>query len=108
MSQEILESVRSIEQAAQQMKDDYRNRISVLEAQSEQKISEAKRNVAIVLDDYERELRDKNAQKSAEFQEELRQSQEREVAALTERFLAKKQDLVQETVKEVLKRYGNR
>ena len=42
-----------------------------------------------------------------EFEAKVKEDELAEIAALKERFNHLKQDLVQDTVKEVLKRYGN-
>lgn len=108
MSQEILDSVRSIELEAKQLKEEYQQKIAKIDAEAEQKIAEAKRNVEIVLANYEQELQAKNERKKEEFQRELLAQQEATISDLKEKFEMNKTDLIQETVKEVLARYGNR
>ena len=102
MSQKIVESVQAIENQAQQLKEDFQKKI-----QANQKISESKKNVDIALSNYEKELEDKYSQKKLDFQEELASLQNEEIQQIQQVFEANRQELVQETIKEVLKRYGN-
>ena len=83
MSQKIVESVQAIENQAQQLKEDFQKKID------------------------EKELEDKYSQKKLDFQEELASLQKEEIQQIQQVFEANRQELVQETIKEVLKRYGN-
>ena len=107
MSQKIVESVQAIENQAQQLKDDFQKKIEEVKIQANQKISESKKNVDIALSNYEKELEDKYSQKKLDFQEELASLQKEEIQQIQQVFEANRQELVQETIKEVLKRYGN-
>ncbi len=107
MSQKIVESVQAIENQAQQLKEDFQKKIDEAKIQANQKISESKKNVDIALTNYEKELEDKYSQKKLDFQEELASLQNEEIQQIQQVFEAKRQELVQETIKEVLKRYGN-
>ena len=107
MSQKIVESVQAIENQAQQLKEDFQKKIDEAKIQANQKISESKRNVDIALSNYEKELEDKYSQKKLDFQEELASLQKEEIQQIQQVFEANRQELVQETIKEVLKRYGN-
>ena len=107
MSQKIVESVQAIENQAQQLKEDFQKKIDEAKIQANQKISESKKNVDIALSNYEKELEDKYSQKKLDFQEELASLQNEEIQQIQQVFEAKRQELVQETIKEVLKRYGN-
>lgn len=107
MSQKIVESVQAIENQAQQLKEDFQKKIDEAKIQAEQKISESKKNVEIALLNYEKELEDKYSQKKLDFQEELASLQKEEIQQIQQVFEANRQELVQETIKEVLKRYGN-
>ena len=92
MSQKIVESVQAIENQAQQLKEDFQKKIDEVKIQANQKISE---------------LEDKYSQKKLDFQEELASLQKEEIQQIQQVFEANRQELVQETIKEVLKRYGN-
>ena len=107
MSQKIVESVQAIENQAQQLKEDFQKKIDEAKIQANQKISESKKNVDIALSNYEKELEDKYSQKKLDFQEELSSLQNEEIQQIQQVFEANRQELVQETIKEVLKRYGN-
>ncbi|WP_315008371.1 hypothetical protein [uncultured Granulicatella sp.] len=107
MSQKIVESVQAIENQAQQLKEDFQKKIDEAKIQANQKISESKKNVEIALSNYEKELEDKYSQKKLDFQEELASLQNEEIQQIQQMFEANRQELVQETIKEVLKRYGN-
>lgn len=107
MSQKIVESVQAIENQAQQLKEDFQKKIDEAKIQANQKISESKKNVDIALTNYEKELEDKYSQKKLDFQEELASLQKEEIQQIQQIFEANRQELVQETIKEVLKRYGN-
>jgi hypothetical protein len=107
MSQKIVESVQAIENQAQQLKEDFQKKIDEAKIQANQKISESKKNVEIALLNYEKELEDKYSQKKLDFQEELASLQKEEIQQIQQVFEANRQELVQETIKEVLKRYGN-
>lgn len=107
MSQKIVESVQAIENQAQQLKEDFQKKIDEAKIQANQKISESKKNVDIALLNYEKELEDKYSQKKLDFQEELASLQNEEIQQIQQIFEANRQELVQETIKEVLKRYGN-
>ena len=107
MSQKIVESVQAIENQAQQLKEDFQKKIDEAKIQANQKISESKKNVEIALSNYEKELEDKYSQKKLDFQEELASLQNEEIQQIQQVFAANRQELVQETIKEVLKRYGN-
>ena len=107
MSQKIVESVQAIENQAQQLKEDFQKKIDEAKIQANQKISESKKNVDIALSNYEKELEDKYSQKKLDFQEELASLQKEEIQQIQQVFEANRQELVQETIKEVLKRYGN-
>lgn len=107
MSQKIVESVQAIENQAQQLKEDFQKKIDEAKIQANQKISESKKNVDIALTNYEKELEDKYSQKKLDFQEELASLQNEEIQQIQQMFEANRQELVQETIKEVLKRYGN-
>ena len=107
MSQKIVESVQAIENQAQQLKADFQKKIDEAKIQANQKISESKKNVDIALTNYEKELEDKYSQKKLDFQEELASLQNEEIQQIQQVFEANRQELVQETIKEVLKRYGN-
>lgn len=107
MSQKIVESVQAIENQAQQLKEDFQKKIDEAKIQANQKISESKKNVDIALTNYEKELEDKYSQKKLDFQEELASIQNEEIQQIQQVFEANRQELVQETIKEVLKRYGN-
>ena len=107
MSQKIVESVQAIENQAQQLKEDFQKKIDEVKIQANQKISESKKNVDIALSNYEKELEDKYSQKKLDFQEELASLQNEEIQQIQQVFEANRQELVQETIKEVLKRYGN-
>ncbi|EEW92822.1 hypothetical protein ACWOA2_08850 [Granulicatella elegans] len=107
MSQKIVESVQAIENQAQQLKEDFQKKIDEAKIQANQKISESKKNVDIALTNYEKELEDKYSQKKLDFQEELASLQNEEIQQIQQVFEANRQELVQETIKEVLKRYGN-
>lgn len=107
MSQKIIESVQAIENQAQQLKEDFQKKIDEAKIQANQKISESKKNVDIALSNYEKELEDKYSQKKLDFQEELASLQKEEIQQIQQVFEANRQELVQETIKEVLKRYGN-
>lgn len=107
MSQKIVESVQAIENQAQQLKEDFQKKIDEAKIQADQKISESKKNVDIALTNYEKELEDKYSQKKLDFQEELASLQNEEIQQIQQVFEANRQELVQETIKEVLKRYGN-
>lgn len=107
MSQKIVESVQAIENQAQQLKEDFQKKIDEAKIQANQKISESKKNVDIALLNYEKELEDKYSQKKLDFQEELASLQNEEIQQIQQVFEANRQELVQETIKEVLKRYGN-
>ena len=107
MSQKIVESVQAIENQAQQLKEDFQKKIDEAKIQANQKISESKKNVDIALTNYEKELEDKYSQKKLDFQEELASLQKEEIQQIQQVFETKRQELVQETIKEVLKRYGN-
>lgn len=107
MSQKIVESVQAIENLAQKLKEDFQKKIDEAKIQANQKISESKKNVDIALSNYEKELEDKYSQKKLDFQEELASLQKEEIQQIQQVFEANRQELVQETIKEVLKRYGN-
>lgn len=107
MSQKIVESVQAIENQAQKLKEDFQKKIDETKIQANQKISESKKNVDIALSNYEKELEDKYSQKKLDFQEELASLQKEEIQQIQQVFEANRQELVQETIKEVLKRYGN-
>lgn len=107
MSQKIVESVQAIENQAQQLKEDFQKKIDEAKIQANQKISESKKNVEIALSNYEKELEDKYSQKKLDFQEELVSLQKEEIQQIQQVFEANRQELVQETIKEALKRYGN-
>lgn len=107
MSQKIVESVQAIENQAQQLKEDFQKKMDEAKIQANQKISESKKNVEIALSNYEKELEDKYSQKKLDFQEELASLQKEEIQQIQQVFEANRQELVQETIKEVLKRYGN-
>ena len=107
MSQKIVESVQAIENQAQQLKEDFQKKIDEAKIQANQKISESKKNVDIALSNYEKELEDKYSQKKLDFQEELASLQKEEIQQIQQVFEANRQELVQGTIKEVLKRYGN-
>lgn len=107
MSQKIVESVQAIENQAQQLKEDFQKKIDEAKIQANQKISESKKNVDIALSNYEKELEDKYSQKKLDFQEELASLQKEEIQQIQQVFEVNRQELVQETIKEVLKRYGN-
>ncbi|MBF0993257.1 MAG: hypothetical protein HXK75_03735 [Granulicatella sp.] len=107
MSQKIVASVQAIENQAQQLKEDFQKKIDEAKIQANQKISESKKNVDIALSNYEKELEDKYSQKKLDFQEELASLQNEEIQQIQQVFEANRQELVQETIKEVLKRYGN-
>ena len=107
MSQKIVESVQAIENQAQQLKEDFQKKIDEAKIQANQKISESKKNVDIALTNYEKELEDKYSQKKLDFQEELASLQNEEIQQIQQIVEANRQELVQETIKEVLKRYGN-
>ena len=107
MSQKIVESVQAIENQAQQLKEDFQKKIDEAKIQANQKISESKKNVDIALTNYEKELEDKYSQKKLDFKEELASLQNEEIQQIQQIFEANRQELVQETIKEVLKRYGN-
>lgn len=107
MSQKIVESVQAIENQAQQLKLDFQKKIDEAKIQANQKISESKKNVDIALSNYEKELEDKYSQKKLDFQEELASLQNEEIQQIQQVFETNRQELVQETIKEVLKRYGN-
>ena len=107
MSQKIVESVQAIENQAQQLKEDFQKKIDEAKIQANQKISESKKNVDIALPHNEKEIEDKYSQKKLDFQEELASLQNEEIQQIQQVFEANRQELVQETIKEVLKRYGN-
>lgn len=107
MSQKIVESVQAIENQAQKLKEDFQKKIDEAKIQANQKISESKKNVDIALSNYEKELEDKYSQKKLDFQEELASLLKEEIQQIQQVFEANRQELVQETIKEVLKRYGN-
>ena len=107
MSQKIVESVQAIENQAQKLKEDFQKKIDEAKIQANQKISESKKNVDIALSNYEKELEDKYSQKKLDFQEELASLQKEEIQQIQQVFEANRQELVQETIQEVLKRYGN-
>ena len=95
------------EELAKKLKEDFQKKIDEAKIQANQKISESKKNVDIALSNYEKELEDKYSQKKLDFQEELASLQKEEIQQIQQVFEANRQELVQETIKEVLKRYGN-
>ena len=107
MSQEILNSVLAIESQAKVLKDKLDQDLSKTQEATEQRVSEAKLNMEQSLEVYRSELQAKNQQKRSEFEAKVKADELAEISALTERFHHLKQDLVQDTVKEVLKRYGD-
>ena len=107
MSQEILNSVLAIESEAKALKEKCEEQLSQTNAATDQRVNEAKSNMENSLEVYKAELKEKNQQKKAEFEAKVKEDELAEIAALKERFNHLKQDLVQDTVKEVLKRYGN-
>lgn len=107
MSQEILNSVLTIESEAKALKEKFEEQLSQTNAATDQRVNEAKSNMEHSLEVYKAELKEKNQQKKAEFEAKVKEDELAEIAALKERFNHLKQDLVQDTVKEVLKRYGN-
>jgi translation initiation factor IF-2 len=107
MSQEILNSVLAIESEAKALKEKFEEQLSQTNAATDQRVNEAKSNMEQSLEVYKAELKEKNQQKKAEFEAKVKEDELAEIAALKERFNHLKQDLVQDTVKEVLKRYGN-
>lgn len=107
MSQEILNSVLAIESEAKALKEKFEEQLSQTNAATDQRVNEAKSNMEQSLEVYKAELKEKNQQKKAEFEAKVKEDELAEIATLTERFNNLKQDLVQDTVKEVLKRYGD-
>ena len=107
MSQEILNSVLAIESEAKALKEKFEEQLSQTHEATDQRVNEAKSNMEQSLEVYKAELKEKNQQKKAEFEAKLKEDELAEIATLTERFNHLKQDLVQDTVKEVLKRYGD-
>ena len=107
MRWEVYYEPKNCENQAQQLKEDFQKKIDEAKIQANQKISESKKNVDIALSNYEKELEDKYSQKKLDFQEELASLQNEEIQQIQQVFEANRQELVQETIKEVLKRYGN-
>ena len=104
MSQEILNSVLAIESEAKALKEKFDEKLSETK---DQRVNEAKSNMEQSLEVYAKELKEKNQQKRVAFEAKVKEEEKAEIHALTERFNNLKQDLVQDTVKEVLKRYGD-
>ena len=92
---------------AKALKEKFEEQLSQTNAATDQRVNEAKSNMEHSLEVYKAELKEKNQQKKAEFEAKVKEDELAEIAALKERFNHLKQDLVQDTVKEVLKRYGN-
>ena len=107
MSQEILNSVLAIESEAKALKEKFDEKLSETKAATDQRVNEAKSNMEQSLEVYAKELKEKNQQKRVAFEAKVKEEEKAEIHALTERFNNLKQDLVQDTVKEVLKRYGD-
>ena len=107
MSQEILNSVLAIESEAKALKEKFDEKLSETKAATDQRVNEAKSNMEQSLEVYVKELKEKNQQKRVAFEAKVKEEEKAEIHALTERFNHLKQDLVQDTVKEVLKRYGD-
>ena len=107
MSQEILNSVLAIESEAKALKEKFEEQLSQTNAATDQRVNEAKSNMEQSLEIYKAELKEKNQQKRVAFEAKVKEEEKAEIHALTERFNNLKQDLVQDTVKEVLKRYGD-
>ena len=107
MSQEILNSVLAIEAEAKALKEKFEEQLSQTHEATDQRVNEAKSNMEQSLEVYAKELKEKNQQKRVAFEAKVKEEEKAEIHALTERFNNLKQDLVQDTVKEVLKRYGD-
>ena len=107
MSQEILNSVLAIESEAKALKEKFDEQLSQTHEATDQRVNEAKSNMEHSLELYKAELKEKNQQKRVAFEAKVKEEEKAEIHALTERFNNLKQDLVQDTVKEVLKRYGD-
>ena len=107
MSQEILNSVLAIESEAKALKEKFDEQLSQTHEATDQRVNEAKSNMEHSLELYKAELKEKNQQKRVAFEAKVKEEEQAEIHALTERFNNLKQDLVQDTVKEVLKRYGD-
>ena len=108
MSQEILNSVLAIESEAKALKEKFEEQLSQTHEATDQRVNEAKSNMEQSLEVYKAELKEKKSTKrKRSSKRKVKEDELAEIATLTERFNHLKQDLVQDTVKEVLKRYGD-
>ena len=107
MSQEILNSVLAIESEAKALKEKFEEQLSETNAATDNEWTKTKSKYGTFVRSLQSWVERKNQQKKAEFEAKVKEDELAEIAALKERFNHLKQDLVQDTVKEVLKRYGN-
>ena len=107
MSQEILNSVLAIESEAKALKEKFEEQLSETNAATDQRVNEAKSNMEQSLEVYKAELKEKKSTKESRVRSESERRRISKNCCARKNVHHLKQDLVQDTVKEVLKRYGN-
>lgn len=105
---QIFDEVKKIEQEATDLELDYQNKLRKLEQNTQDKISEMKRNIEKELANFQSEELAKKSEQLAILKHASAESERSEIEKLQTRYAAKEEELVNAVIEEVMRKYGNR
>ncbi len=103
----VIDEVKKIEQDADNLEMDYQNKLHKLEQNTQDKIAEMKRNIEKELATFQSDEMAKKKEQLDVLKKESSENEAQEIAKLQARFAARKDDLVNAVIEEVMRKYGN-
>ena len=103
----VIDEVKKIERDAVNLEVDYQNKLHKLEQNTQDKIAEMKRNIEKELATFQSDEMAKKKEQLAVLKKESSENEAQEIAKLQARFAARKDDLVNAVIEEVMRKYGN-
>lgn len=103
----IIDEVKKIERDADDLAVDYQNKLHKLEKNTQDKIAEMRRNIEKELATFQSDEMAKKKEQLAVLQKESSEHEAQEIAKLQARFAARKDDLINAVLEEVMRKYGN-
>lgn len=103
----VIDEVKKIERDADDLELDYQNKLHKLEQNTQDKIAEMKRNIEKELANFQSGEMAKKEEQLAVLKKESSENEMQEITKLQARFAARKDDLVNAVIEEVMRKYGN-
>lgn len=103
----VIDEVMKIERDADNLEMDYQNKLHKLEQNTQDKIAEMKRNIEKELATFQSDEMAKKKEQLDVLKKESSENEAQEIAKLQARFAARKDDLVNAVIEEVMRKYGN-